>query len=353
LVVEDNDLNQQIAQELLSDAGFVVDVADNGRIAVDKVVAAMAAQAPYDIVLMDMQMPVMDGVSATEEIRQDARHAELPIVAMTANAMQVDRDRCLAAGMNDFVTKPIDPDALWQALARWIRPRAGLGQASVLVGAAGQPLEAVLPAPFASGSETIPRDIAGLDTQLGLRRVMGKEALYLSLLRKFVAGNQAGLEPLVQALEAGDRATAERMAHTLKGVAGNIGASDLQAAMAKVERALHDQETAAQVQDLMDKPRSLLTQLLADLGAALPPEAVAADSTAVDPEQLAAASHQLAALLADDDSEAADVLRQHAALLRAAWGPGFRAVEAAVDAFDFEAALQALNAAVAQAAMDT
>ncbi|PQA77893.1 response regulator [Rhodoferax sp. TS-BS-61-7] len=353
LVVEDNDLNQQIAQELLSDAGFVVDVADNGRIAVDKVVAAMAAQAPYDIVLMDMQMPVMDGVSATEEIRQDARHAELPIVAMTANAMQVDRDRCLAAGMNDFVTKPIDPDALWQALARWIRPRAGLGQASVLVGATGQSLEAVLPAPFASGSETIPRDIAGLDTQLGLRRVMGKEALYLSLLRKFVAGNQAGLEPLVQALEAGDRATAERMAHTLKGVAGNIGASDLQAAMAKVERALHDQEPAAQVQDLMDKPRSLLTQLLADLGAALPPDVAVPDSTAVDPEQLAAASHQLAALLADDDSEAADVLRQHAALLRAAWGPGFRAVEAAVDAFDFEAALQALNAAVAQAAMDT
>jgi two-component system sensor histidine kinase/response regulator len=89
------------------------------------------------------------------------------------------------------------------------------------------------------------------------------------------------------------------------------------------------------------------------LGAALLPEAVAAESTAVDPEQLAAASHQLAALLADDDSEAADVLRQHAALLRAAWGPGFRAVEAAVEGFDFEAALQALNAAMAQAATDT
>ena len=353
LVVEDNDLNQQIAQELLSDAGFVVDVADNGRIAVDKVVAAWVAQAPYDIVLMDMQMPVMDGVSATEEIRQDARHAELPIVAMTANAMQVDRDRCLAAGMNDFVTKPIDPDALWQALARWIRPRVGLGQAPAVVGSAGQPVVAsLLAAPFAAGSAAIPRDVAGLDTQLGLRRVMGKEALYLSLLRKFVAGHQAGLEPLTQALEAGDVATAERMAHTLKGVAGNIGASDLQAAMAKVERALHDQEPAAAVHALMEKPGTLLTQLLADLSASLPTEATA-EVAAVDADQLASVCGQLRALLADDDSEAADVLQQHAALLKAALGTGYRAVESAIEAFDFEAALDALNRATGQAPMDT
>ncbi|MDZ7920111.1 PAS domain-containing hybrid sensor histidine kinase/response regulator [Rhodoferax sp.] len=355
LVVEDNDLNQQIAQELLGDAGFVVDVADNGRIAVDKVVAALAAQVPYDLVFMDMQMPVMDGVSATEEIRQDARHAELPIVAMTANAMQVDKDRCLAAGMNDFVTKPIDPDALWQALARWIRPRAGLGL--VPEGDAAGPPQALVaplpPMPFGAESMAIPRDIPGLDTQLGLRRVMGKETLYIRLLRKFVAGNQNGLEPIAHALEAGDTATAERLAHTLKGVAGNIGASDLQAAMAQVERALHDQEPTAQVQALMDHPRHLLAQLLTALATALPPEAVATASAAVDPAQLAEASRKLAALLADDDSEAADVLREHAALLRAAWGPGFHAVEAAVDGFDFEAALQALNKAVAQAAMDT
>ena len=344
LVVEDNDLNQQIAQELLEDAGFTVDVADNGRIAVDKVVAAVLAQTPYDIVLMDMQMPVMDGVTATEEIRRDARHAELPIVAMTANAMQVDRDRCLAAGMNGYVTKPIDPDALWQALAQWIRPRIGLGL----------PLVAARPAPFAPGSATFARDIAGLDTQLGLRRVMGKEALYLSLLRKFVASNQAGLEPLAQLLEAGDHASAERMAHTLKGVAGNIGASELQAAMAQVERALHDQEPPARVRSLMDRPQALLAQLLTDLAAALPPDAVPpADNPAVDPAQLAAVSRQLAALLADDDSEAADVLRQHAAVLRAAWGSGFRAVEMAVEGFDFETALQALNAAAAQAAINS
>ncbi|WP_176451950.1 response regulator [Rhodoferax sp. TH121] len=352
LVVEDNDLNQQIAQELLGDAGFVVEVADNGRIAVDKVVAAMVALAPYDIVLMDMQMPVMDGVSATEEIRRDARHAELPIVAMTANAMQVDKDRCLAAGMNDFVTKPIDPDALWQALARWIRPRAGLGQDTAQSDDAGA-LQPLTPMPFAAVDHAVLRDIEGLDTQLGLRRVMGKEVLYMSLLRKFVAGNQDGLELIADALEVGDTASAERMAHTLKGLAGNIGATELQAAMAQVERALHDQEPPTQVLDLLVQPRQLLDGLLAALAAALPPEHVAGAPAAVDPAQLAEASSQLAALLADDDPEAADVMRTHAPLLRAAWGPGFRAVEAAVESFDFEAALQALNAAVAQTAIDT
>eukprot|EP01031_Cornospumella_fuschlensis_P048891 gene48891-59866_t len=121
---------------------------------------------------------------------------------------------------------------------------------------------ALLAAPFAAASEALLRDIAGLDTQLGLRRVMGKEALYLSLLRKFVAGHQTGLAPLTEALAAGDVATAERMAHTLKGVAGNIGASDLQAAMAKVELALHDQAPAALVQGLLEQPQALLARLL-------------------------------------------------------------------------------------------
>ena len=116
--MEDNDLNQEVATELLRDAGFVVDLAENGQIALDKIRAA-----DYDIVLMDMQMPVMDGVTATGEIRKDARFKDLPVVAMTANAMQGDRDRCLAAGMNDHVAKPIEPENLWKALLKWIKPR--------------------------------------------------------------------------------------------------------------------------------------------------------------------------------------------------------------------------------------
>ena len=126
LLVEDNVMNQQVATELLHMAGLVVEVADNGQIAVERIVQSASSLA-YDVVLMDMQMPVMDGVTATRLVRASARFKDLPILAMTANAMQVDRDRCKAAGMDDFVAKPIEPGDLWRTLARWIRPRAGLG----------------------------------------------------------------------------------------------------------------------------------------------------------------------------------------------------------------------------------
>ena len=149
LLVEDNDLNQEVAGEILRDAGFVVDIADNGQIAVNMVNAT--ADNLYDIVLMDMQMPVMDGVTATTEIRKDSKFNELPIVAMTANAMQQDKDKCLAAGMVDFITKPIQPDELWTALRRWIKPKHPV-----------QPTEAaataVPPAPTFSGRKKIKAD---------------------------------------------------------------------------------------------------------------------------------------------------------------------------------------------------
>jgi two-component system sensor histidine kinase/response regulator len=119
LLVEDNLLNQEVACELLREAGFTVDVADNGMIGLEKLKAMS-----YDLVFMDMQMPVMDGVSATLEIRRNAAFASLPVVAMTASAMQADRERCIEAGMNDYIVKPIDPDELWAALLRWVKPAA-------------------------------------------------------------------------------------------------------------------------------------------------------------------------------------------------------------------------------------
>jgi two-component system sensor histidine kinase/response regulator len=118
LLVEDNDLNQQVALELLRQAGMRVDVAENGAVAVDRV-----RIQPYDIVLMDLQMPVMDGLTATREIRRLPGRGGLPIVAMTANAMAGDRERCLAAGMQDHVSKPIEPARLWACLRRWLTPK--------------------------------------------------------------------------------------------------------------------------------------------------------------------------------------------------------------------------------------
>jgi len=169
LLVEDNEMNQEVAAELLRDVGCQVAVAANGQEAVDMVHAN-----PYDLVLMDMQMPVMDGLTATREIRSDPRFTDLPIVAMTANVMAQDREKCLAAGMVDFIAKPIEPDDLWRALVRWIPPHPGHGANTSAAPAQG------------TASPELPA-IPGLDMAGGLRRVLGKAALYRTLLDKFAA----------------------------------------------------------------------------------------------------------------------------------------------------------------------
>jgi Response regulators consisting of a CheY-like receiver domain and a winged-helix DNA-binding domain len=219
LLVEDNELNQLVAVELLRDAGFVVDVAGNGQM------AWRCWRQRYDVVLMDMQMPVMDGETATRRLRANARYADLPVVAMTANALETDRQRCFAAGMNDHVAKPIEPAVLWAALARWIRPRPGLGQApGTEPDVNGTPAPAPVPA-SASGSASIASlSVPGLDAALGLQRALGKPALYADLLRRFCDGQGQVVHTVREALAVGDMSLAERVAHTLRSVAANIGA---------------------------------------------------------------------------------------------------------------------------------
>ncbi|MGA1328497.1 MAG: response regulator, partial [Rubrivivax sp.] len=250
LLVEDNDLNQQVASELLADAGFAVEIAENGQIAVDKVLAGLqSGGARFDLALMDMQMPVMDGVTATVTIRRQVSADELPIVAMTANAMQQDRDRCMQAGMQDVVTKPIDPDNLWRALLQWVRPRPGLGADAIAHLATDHPgaatattiasdTAAVARGGPATEAPTLPQGIDGLDTALGLKRVLGKVPRYVAMLEKYVAGQRNAIAEIRQALAAEDRDTATRLAHTTKGVSGNIGATVVQGLAEDLEQAL-------------------------------------------------------------------------------------------------------------------
>jgi len=263
LLVEDNDINQQVARELLEEAGLVVDVADNGRIALD-----MAQRCAYDLVFMDMQMPVMDGVEATRELRKVARLAQLPIVAMTANAMEQDRRKCMDAGMNDFLVKPIDPADLWSVLLRWVRP-AGRTPA-----APAAPAKAPAPKP-AGGPADLPRDVPGLDTALGLSRMLGKKPLYLAMLRRYAAGQKDAASQIRQALAAGDTATAERLAHTLKGVSGNVGAVAVQDRAAAVELAIRNGQAAAKVEAHLQCLEPPLAELVQGLLAQLPAEAAA------------------------------------------------------------------------------
>jgi len=254
LLVEDNDINQHVACEILRDAGFEVDVADNGRTCLD-----MVRPGRYGVVLMDMQMPVMDGVTATLELRKDARLASLPIVAMTANAMQRDRERCLGAGMNDFITKPIDPAALCDILLKWLtRPGAG-----------GTPAPAAVPAPQAPAPTGAHAPalaaVPGLDVAAGLRRMMGKKPLYLAMLRRYVDGQRSCPAELRHALDRGDWPTAERLAHTAKGVAGNIGAVAVPGHAQALEAAIREKRPRVEVEQHLHVFENCLADLISSL----------------------------------------------------------------------------------------
>lgn len=325
LLVEDNELNQEVALELLRNVGFIVDLAVNGKIALEKIRAA-----DYDIVLMDMQMPVMDGQTAVREIRQDPRFKNLPVVAMTANVTQNDRDLCLASGMNDHVAKPIEPGKLWQALLKWIPAR----QAPPAAQKAQSP---------AVADVVLPVGIEGLDTVIGLSRMDGRMPLYLSILRKFVVGQKDTATAMRMALESDNFDEAGRLAHTLKGVAGTIGAQALQKLAERLESAIKDDHPRQEIDTRLDEITLPLTSLLKQLEQQLPRENKTVDATL--PAPLRAVCTRLAALLADDDALAVDLLDAHADLLRSAFPLHYQIIDESMQRFDFDVSLEALRAA--------
>ena len=332
LLVEDNDMNQQVATEILEGAGFTVELAENGQVALEKI-----QQTPFDIVLMDMQMPVMDGITATREIRKLPRLQNTPIIAMTANAMEGHRKECLEAGMQDHVAKPINPDELWQAMLKWVKPEI-ISRKEVLQKS---------PRDDEKKSEIeLPTQIAGIDLPLGLNRTIGKKHLYVSLLRKFRDGQHNAPRQITVALDAGDWSTAERVAHTLKGTSANIGASGIQGIATDLEASIHAHDGRAQIDNVLVSLSQELSVTLSALNEWLPAEEAFASQIAVDLQQLRLRLRQLEALLADDDSEASEFLSQHANLFRTAFGERFRAVEEQVKNFDFEDALKTLRALI-------
>ena len=221
LVAEDNDINQQIARGLLERIGATVSVADNGRTAIETLIAA--GPDTFDVVLMDLQMPEMDGLEATRRIRADPRLAHLPIIAMTAHAMAEERQRCIDAGMNDHVAKPIVVERLVQAILQQVH-RVGS-------------------TPTAPGTDAVATtqglpDLPGLNVKAALRRVGDDPATYLSLLQRFTVSQGDCADRIRQALEAGLPADAERIAHSVRGAAANLGAGAVQEAASALEMAL-------------------------------------------------------------------------------------------------------------------
>jgi len=331
LLAEDNEINQQIAVELLEGAGASVVVANDGREAVEKFLASPAGT--FDIVLTDLQMPEMDGYEVVRRVRAEAERGKLPVIAMTAHAMAEERERCIAAGMNDHITKPIDPDAMFSTLLRWLPRRESTEALKVTA------------APAKAGPEPV-LVIPGVDTASGLRRVAGNHGLYKKLLEKYIEGQAGAAAGLRAALDAGDRGTAERIAHTTKGVSGNIGAEAPQQAAAALEQAIRERnETEGQLEAFAEA----ITATVSALGAVIGAGTTAADQTGavtVDADAAQAVITKLAGLLAGADGDSGDYCMEHAALLRGALGlEAAAAVERAVNDFDFDTALAKLRAA--------
>ncbi|TSE24906.1 Signal transduction histidine-protein kinase BarA [Tepidimonas sediminis] len=351
LVVEDNAINQQVARDLLKREGAEVALAEHGQQALDLL---KAHPDGWDVVLMDMQMPVMDGLQATQAIRHQLGLTRLPIIAMTANAMASDREACLAAGMNDHVGKPFAIDQLVRVLRHWaphaLRPAADGEQASA---ASSDTAAAKVQAPW-------PQD-ERVDVAAALARLGDDAALYARIVRGFVEGlphTRADLQALLGE-PPGPRLAA--LLHTLKGTAGTVGAVRLAACAAEAERAVKaasaEERAAARapvppwwpaLADEMTQSEQALHRVLAELQArGLIPvaEAVAADAAAeADPARWREALERLASLLAASDMEALEVhdalLAEPAVAQDARWADLHRAMEA----MDFEAAQAAVQA---------
>jgi PAS domain S-box-containing protein len=227
LLIEDNEINQQIAKELLEMIPFSVVIADNGQIGIEKI-----QSEKFDAVLMDIQMPIMDGYEATKKIRLDKRFDDLPIIAMTANAMAGDREKALEAGMVDHVAKPINPKKLFEALAKWIKP----GERAI-------PDELLVKeSPADSATYPLPQ-LPGVDMNAGIARLGGNRAAYLKLLQKFATNQENAVDDIRTALAKGDRDLAIRVAHTLKGTTGSIGAMEVSKIAKGLERKLITDES--------------------------------------------------------------------------------------------------------------
>jgi two-component system, sensor histidine kinase and response regulator len=250
LLVEDNEINRQVAQELLEGFGLDVTTAENGEEAI-----ALLNEAQFDGVLMDMQMPVMDGVTATREIRKNPHFSKLPIIALTANVMVSEQNEFLDAGITDYIGKPIDPDRLVATLAKWVRPIRTTG--SIPVGNTFQN----------SAPEPLP-DLLGVNVAESVRRMGGNVALYCSLLDKFRVNQQNFATSFRESLAADDWSTAERLAHTLRGIAGTLGAKTLQDLAELLESSIHKAETS-EVDSLLAGVDKELATFIASIDQAL------------------------------------------------------------------------------------
>ena len=299
LLVEDNEINQQIAVELLEGAGAKITIANSGLEAIGYLEGQPTG---FDMVLMDLQMPVMGGYEATARIRSEPRFANLPIIAMTAHATAEEKQKCLSSGMNDHISKPIEPIALFETVRHFYVQRNDAEQDS-----AQEAAPAVLDAP------DIP-DLDGLDSKDGLLRVAGNRPLYLKLLRQFAMDQGEVPQQIADALASGDRAVAARLAHTIKGVAANLGIHAVAAPAGDLELAIENGTDADRLVVLRQALADNLTHLIAKLRSALaetPPAATIQQTAATDDGKAHEVFERMRQYLSDFDPSASDLFEEN------------------------------------------
>ncbi|MBF0284609.1 MAG: CHASE domain-containing protein [Magnetococcales bacterium] len=329
LLVEDNAFNQQVALELLERHGLQVTIANNGREALDA-----ARREPFDLVLMDIQMPEMDGFEATKALRDDPALGDLPILAMTAHAMAEDRNKSLAAGMNDHLTKPIDPDTLYEALIRWIPARE---RGSGLV------------EPKARAEEIpLPSQLPGIQLEEGLKRVGGNRTLYKKLLMEFSRDYRHGVANLADAMARGESLEVRRLVHTLKGIAGSIGANALQLAAQRCESALMENREGAYA-ELFAELEAVATPIFQGLAVLTPDPPAASQPSATPPALLMAGEtlqplfQELAAMLARGMAKSVVKARELQGVLDGPASGALAAILQRSENFEFDEALEELR----------
>jgi PAS domain S-box-containing protein len=330
LLAEDNPLNQEVAVSLLEDVGISVDVAEDGLIALEK-----ARSQPYDLILLDVQMPNMDGLTAARELRKLPEYTATPIVAMTANAFDEDRQNALDAGMNEHVAKPVDPDVLYGVLQRLLgTPHAP-----------AQPPAATL-RPDSPQGEPLAH-IAGLDIQAGLRSTLGKRDKLLDLLGKFANDHSDNVDKLRSSLQQGNYRNARLLIHSLKGTTATLGLTALSDCTGRLEKMIAAETPASQLAPDIDRLAVWLANLVEQIrDITQPGQTEVYDNASIDLAQLGSELAALRRLLSEDDLTATDAFTALEARFNSIAGRSASRLRLEIDDYDFAVALQTLDAII-------